>query len=372
MNAKFRYRLFFCIAFICSSLGAVHAQKISSVHKPLDFDYWLTLKEAQNAYESGDFGDALRYAENAKRQRKDISVWEVYVLDQTQKNARVRKSGDYIDDLLPVLKEKEYNDAVAIINKHVELRGKDFFHGRFSELQKWVADDYKYPEADFIIGKIYRLEGENSFAQQYLNEVCNNFDRLDIPAMRYDILYEMAELAKDQNDMEAYEKNLELILKDDDLYKDTRFMNALLRQINQNNATAVEKFFLLYRSSNDISIRALEELGQYYTKIGKPEKALQCVALGSIASVTKIEDILKDRLIDYTYISFPDLLTKAAQYNDILVWGNENRIWEMFYELARTAEGQNKLLFSQELFSILAKYDPEPYWRKEAEYHIRH
>ena len=371
MNAKFRCRLFFFIAFVCSSASAAYAQKINSVHKPSEFEYWLTLKEAQNAYESGDFGEALRRAETAKRQRRDVSVWEGYVLDQTQKNARVRKSGDFIDDLLPVLKEKEYNDAIAVINKHVELRGKDFFHGRFSEIQKWFAEDYRYPEADFIIGKIYRLEGENAFAQQYLDAVCENFNRLDIPDMRYDILYEMADLAKDQNDMEGYEKNLNLILKDDELYRDDRFMEALLRQINLNTAVAVEKFFLLYRSYNDISIRALEELGQYYTKIGKPDKALRCVALGSIASVTKIEEILKDRLIDYTYVSFPDLLTKASQYDDILVWGNENRIWEMFYEFARTAEGQNKLLFSQTLFSLLAKYEPEPYWRKEAEFCIR-
>lgn len=370
MNAKAIRILCFTLFLTFSHLN-VQAQKVNVVYKPSNFDYEYTLKMAQNAYEASNFGEAIRLAEIAKKERKEVSAWEAYILQQTQKNFLVRKAGDLLEDVIPVLESKNYIDAKNVVEKYISERGKSFFNNKFSEVQNWIIANNQYPEADFIIGRIYRLEGEYSFAKKYLDEAYSSAILLDVPDVKYDILYELAELSKSQGNMEEYEKNLQLVLKDDKLYRDKRFMDALIRFVDLNKADSVEKFFLLYRSDNDISISALGKLNQYYDKIGKQEEALRCISLACIASVTKIEEILKDRLIDYTYVDLPDLLLKASLYSDILAWGNENKIWEMFYNLAKTAEKQNKLIYSQTLFKILADYEPEPYWQKRAEYSIR-
>ncbi len=336
-------------------------------------DYWYVLKQAENSFAANDYGRALALAEEAKEKKQQVAEWEDRALDETQRSTKVRKVGDYIDDLLPVLKEKKYDNAVYVIESKLKLYGKDFFHGRFSELQAWVEKDYLYPEADFLIGKIYKLEGEFELSGEYLGRAYDNIGRLDIKEVKYDILYELADLADYREDGPEYEKMLLAVLADDKLYKDEGFMRALVRLINRGKvddkdgpAKAVEKFFLLYRSDNDISIQALEKLSTYYGGIGKNEKALSCAALGAVAAVTKIEDILKDRLIDYSYTTFVDLLDKASKYSDIIDWGNDNNIWELFYCLAKISRNYGQVQFADALFTILATYEPEDYWKLRA------
>lgn len=334
--------------------------------KPTGDEPWYILKQAQNCFENNDYGEAVKFAEDAKQKRLEYCQWESYILDQTQRSQQIRKAGDYIDEILLILQEKSYVEAVQIINEHFDRYGKDFFNSSFSKLKQWIENDYLYPEADFLLGKIYKLEGEFEFSASYLNRAYENRQRLDVPDVKYDILYELADLSELQGDDKRYEENLLSVLKDDSSYTNSGFLVALTRLINNNTKDSVEKFFLLYRSNNDISIRALYELGEYYTRMKQNEKALRCVALGSIAAVTKIEDILKNRLFDYSYTTFQDLLDKASKYDDVVEWGNSNNIWELFYNLAANAEISGKTVFSKTLFSILAEHEPEDYWKKRA------
>lgn len=362
-------RKFFICLFIfdCIFYSLVFAQHINSVRKPSGEEYWYILKQAQNAFDSTKYGDAIKLAENAKQKKKEIAEWQSFILDQTQKNYKVRKAGDYLEEILPILKDKNYNEAVSIINKNLELYGMDFFHGKFSELCKWVDSSYIYPEADYLIGKIYKLEGEADLAYQYLIRAYDNLLRLDVPDVKYDILYEMAEISEMKDDIENYEQKLLAVLMDDKFYTDEGFMNALVRIIEQNKVDSVNKFFLLYRSENDISIKALVLLNEYYSGLEQNDKAIRCAALGSIAAVTRIEETLKDRLIDYSYKGFSDLLEKATLYSDIVDWGNDNDIWKLFYNLAVTTNICGDKVFAKSLLSILTKYEPEEYWRKKSE-----
>ena len=332
-------------------------------------DYWYVLKQAENAFASNDYGRALALAEEAKEKKQQVADWEHLALDETQRSSKVRKVGDYLDELLPVLKERNYDNAVYVINSKLKLYGSDFFHGRFSELQAWVEKDYLYPEADFLIGKIYKLEGEFGLAGDYLQKAYDNIQRLDIGDVKYDILYELADLADYREDGPEYERMLLSVLSDDRLYLDEGFMRALVRLIgNRKDApdAAVEKFFLLYRSDNDISILALEKLSAYYSEVGKTEKALRCAALGAVAAVTKIEEVLKDRVIDYSYTSFVDLLRRSAGYGDIIDWGNDNNIWELFFTLAKVSRSYGQADFANALFAVLAQHEPEDYWKLRA------
>ncbi len=360
----FRYSfcavLFFIVLFPAFSLSS---------GKIKGDDYWYVLKQAENAFVSNDYGRALALAEEAKEKKKQVADWENFALDETQRSSKVRKVGDYLDELLPVLKERNFDDAVYVINSKLKLYGSAFFEGKFSKLQDWVQKDYLYPEADFLIGKIYKLEGEFDLAGDYLGRAYENIMRLDIKDVKYDILYELADLADYRENGPEYEQKLVAVLADDRLYKDEGFMGALVRLVsNQKDSPdkAVEKFFLLYRSDNDISIQALEKLSSYYIGIGQTEKALRCAALGSIAAVTKIEEILKDRMIDYSYTTFVDLLNKASGYGDIIDWGNDNNIWELFFVLAKVSRSFGQTDFAESLFSILAKHEPEDYWKLRA------
>ncbi|MCR5319075.1 MAG: hypothetical protein K6E22_12685 [Treponema sp.] len=357
-------------------------------------DYFLTLRYAQNAFENGDYGKALALAEKAKNERIKSVESELKILDQTQKIAAVRKAGDSLDDIMSELRQRNQAKAIEVIENYVYKYGKDKFDGKFSKLKEFIVRTKNFPESDFLIGKIYRLEGETSVAEEYMNKAYDKKDILNVPDLKYDILYELAEISKDKHDNDGYERYFKNILKDDKYYADEEpkdanvaksakeaipaensraihnkraYMNSIVRLIKTNRADSVEKFFLMYRNDSDISTKALAGLSDFYFKQGQNEKALRCSALGCITALTKIEEILKDRVTDYTYTSFSDLLKKASSYSDIVSWGNKNGIWQMYFNFAEIANSCGCKNFAQELFSILKDYEPEAYWKNRAE-----
>ena len=85
-----------------------------------------------------------------------------------------------------------------------------------------------------------------------------NADFLDIPAEKYEILYQMAYLAQQKNDNAEYEKYLLMILADDSLYyKNTVFCNAVMRTISSPaEKEPLKKFFSLYRVDSSNYLRA--------------------------------------------------------------------------------------------------------------------
>ncbi len=335
-------------------------------------DYWLTLKYAQTEFDNGNYGTALSLAEQAKDDRKTQSINELNTLEQIQKISAVRRAGDFLDEIKPILEKKGQSRALTIIKNYEEMYGSDFFEKRYSKLIEFLTKNEKYPEADFLIGKVYRLEGENALALKFMDEALRSSDMLSIPDVKYDILYELASIAKDQKNDEAYEKYMLSVLKDDKCYSDNitnpdrySFLTSLVRVMNpeKDKEAALTKFFLLYRNPNDISIQALAGLTDYYVRKNQRAKALRCAALGTITALTKIQDILEDRITDYSYTNLEDLLQKASMYSDIVDWGNRNGIWEMFYNLADVAYNNDCKVFALALLNILKDNEPEPYWR---------
>jgi len=378
------------VSLILASIFSVFCPYVFAKSNADENDYFLTLRYAQNAFENGDYGKALSLAEKAKTERIKVVERELKILDQTQKLPAVRKAGDYLYDIMPELKQRNQTKAIEIIENYLEKYGADRFNGKFSKLKEFLIRTKNFPESDFLIGKIYRLEGETSVAEEYMNKAYDKKDILNVPDLKYDILYELAEISKDKHDYDGYERYFKNILKDDKYYADVEpakssskdsaegdnsrsihnkraYMNSIVRLIKTNKADSVEKFFLMYRNDSDISTKALAGLSDFYFKQNENEKALRCSALGCITALTKIEEILKDRVTDYSYTSFADLLKNASAYSDIVSWGNKNGIWQMYFNFAEIAKSCGCNNFAQELFSVLKDYEPEAYWKNRAE-----
>ena len=60
------------------------------------------------------------------------------------------------------------------------------------------------------------------------------------------------------------------------------------------------------------------------------------------------------------------MLAKASMYSDIIDWGNDNNIWELFFCLAKISRSYGQTRFADALFSILSDYEPEDYWKLRA------
>ena len=167
------------------------------------------------------------------------------------------------------------------------------------------------------------------------------------------------------------------VLADDTMFTKTTFMNSMEKVIAGKDKASVERFFMLYRNESAYSLEALRKLASYYEELANKaqdqatartymSKSLKCTALGTIVAVTRIQETLEDRQTEYKYTTLSDLMKTASIYPDIVNWGNEKVVWEMFYNLADTAQRMGYSMFSYELFTILSKSIPEPYWADRA------
>ncbi len=386
----------FSLIFV-SSLASAQ----SSPKRPISGDYsWRILENANVAFDTARYGEAMDLANRAKDSRRAEIEWETYVLESALSPLAVRRAGDEFKEVLKVLNERDEKDAVALVNRYLKLHGESFFNESVSRMVEWVKSKIVYPEADFLIGKIYQLEGEYPMAYTFYEKARREREFLDIPDMQYEILYAMVNLARESGNSKDYEQSLRmvldsdgkilgagrassysasedyeqallLILDSDSKYKDDVFKSAFLRILDANKSSDVDRFFLLFRADVVGSLSALYELGNVYQSRGKEEQALECSALGSIEAFTHIHETLSERDTDYKFESFADFLSMCGRYNDILEWGEQNHVWELMFQMADRLERRGKSTIAQSFFEKMAKSMPVEYWRAEAASRLR-
>ena len=251
--AVFSFILFFCFDVFAAPRKPQKGQ-----------EEWRALQKAKDSFEKNDFGTAVKFADQAKVVRSQNAQWQTYILDETLKNSRVRRAGDSLERVSQVLNELKFTEALKIVSMHIEKHGADFFNGSYSKLIEFLSVYSHYPEADFLIGKIYKLEGEYSVALNYMKEAYDYSVNLDIPMEKYDLLYELAELSYDLENKDDYEKYLLAIASDDSVFTNSGYMDALLHIINSDSSDSLEKFFLLYRAEDASGLKAFVNLGKLY------------------------------------------------------------------------------------------------------------
>lgn len=339
---------------------------------PKGEESWRYLIKAQDAFDEGNYGDAVKYAETASSRQKQRSDWETNMLENLLKKREIRKNINSLEEILIQLKELELHEQIEIIENRIDEFGADSFG---NDLQTLIEKEAYYshcPEADFLLARIYRLEGEFELCFQYLTKAWNYHLNLRVPEQRFDILYELAQICHDMEDDDGYEKYLLLIMTENPFYTDENFMNAIIRFAQADNADGVEKFFMLYRNDSYRSLSALSALSQFYDEKKAGDKAMKCAALGCIIALTKIEETLKNRIIDYEYKTFAETIRLASSYSDIMEWAGKNGIWQLYLTLASSCVASGKINFGTRLYQILAVSLEDSYWKSMAESRLVH
>lgn len=330
---------------------------------------WKILQDAQLAFEMGNFGESIRLADAAKQQRKNEAEWAMYTIEQALKPVSVQRVGDDIAAVTKILSERNAEDALLIIHEVLLKYSSADLHDSITQLKEKIALFNEYPEADFLLGRLYTLEGEYAIADSYLLNAWRNCGILDIPNEKYDILYQMAYLAKLQKDNEKYEKNLLLIVADDNYVgsdgSDGSFIRAV-KQSLQSETMTIDKLFMLYRSKAYTSLDAYYQLAYYYAENDQNEKALTMSTLAALASFTRMHEALKERDMEYSYTTFLSYLEKTGRYYDIAEWGAKNGIWKGYFIYAQILYKNNKVKLAEEMLSNLSRYCPEDFWRNVA------
>jgi hypothetical protein len=407
---------FFVIALFLAALS-LHAAVTSGMQAPR-----RVLEQALIAFDSGEYGKALVLAEQARRRKKTEYDRYTQILVKAMTPRQVQNVGDDIIAVLDVLLSREEYDAAALITFFVDIKSLDFFHRRVSEIIDYLKKTAVFPEAEFLIGNVYRYEGELDLARQYYLRSWEQAYALDIPGQKYDILYQIADLGEMLGDDELFEQSLLLVLADDSYYNDAEglmlaslatgvevgssFYDSLLSALKRKYTP--DKIFEMYRSREYRSLRAYVSLAEFYRaggstggagsagtgsagnasggggstggadadagstggasggSAGADAKFLKTAALGSLTAFTRMYEALAAREPGYEWRGTADFFRASLRHRGIVEWSLDQSVWDCFYYFAEAALRAGMDGFAQELFALLAEVSPDPGVRSKA------
>ena len=329
-------------------------------------DFRKLFLDAQIAFDAQDFGQSLKLIELAKKARKERIDWELNTLKNSFRPAEVKYAGDSLITVKSVLLNKQDYDAIDIIDSYERFYGKNRFEDSVKKLLAFIETQYPYPEADFMAGKIYRLEGEYAFAHKFYSQAYRDAAVLDVPDEKYDILYALAENSLVQKRYEDYEKYLLLVAGLGNDYKNETLLDAMMNTIKSPKPDCMDKFFSLYRADNYRLLKAYYELAEYYSSAGEKQKTLKTAALCALTGFSRIYSIVLTRNPEFIFTGLSSLLKEASTYPDIVDWGVDNNVWKGFNFFAEECFRNECSVFAIKLYSVLKDCSPENYWKAEA------
>ena len=347
------------IISICSGLFA--AEKKAKIDESVE-----AYRMAIEAMDDQDYGKALKYSEDAILYRKQRIENQINKLKNSLSAKRVQAAGDHLDPVLNVLNNRKEYETAGIIEYYIKKKGKDYFENSVTKLLEYLEDSKDFPEAHKIIGDIYKLEGEYTYAEEYYMLALQRSDVLDIPDEKYEILYMLAEISRLENDLPKMETRLLNILAEDKNFRDSALKRSMKGTIAANKKDSMEKFFNLYRADSYNCIDAYNQLAEYYHNAEKLDKALDFACLAAITSFTRIIDILYSRNSVYEYENLEGFMQEASLYDDVVEWASRNSAWKSFNILASYSTEAGYTNFSQALLRVIARYTPEVYWQRDA------
>ncbi len=351
--------------FFLLTFSSLFSQVVPKKPESSEFS-WRILQDAQFAYDNGDIAMAMNLSNKAKANRVAESDYEVYILDVALSPLAVRRAGDDFDSVLAVLKERDQIEAISIINRYLELYGAKFFDYSVHKMEDWVKEKRVYPEADFLIGRIYRLEGEYKTALDFYEKARLESSFLDIPDQLYDILYEMADLMKHKGKAEEYKQALLLILDKDPNYKDLVLRRAMIKIIDANKASNVDRFFDLFRVSSPKTLIALYNISVIFEEEGETENSLFTSALGCVESLSHILNSISGRDSSYEFTTLADFFKKISEYEDISMWCEQNHFWDNLIAFCKKVSARGDVVYANATLEVIAKYSNDPYARAAA------
>ena len=108
-------KTFFACAF---SLAFSFAFPVTAPKHPDSMNVsWRVLENAQVAYDSTMYGEALNLANKAKESRRAEIEWENYILESALSPLAVRRVGDFFSDVLNILLLSQFSFRAGLLGQ---------------------------------------------------------------------------------------------------------------------------------------------------------------------------------------------------------------------------------------------------------------
>ena len=382
-------RLIFLIVFF-NIIAPVFAQRAVQ-------PWWLSLEQGKIKFRSKDYGTALLLFEDARRDRRAMyEQMERDIISLLSVN-EVRRIGDALDRVERYSYDRHYTAACAAFEELYYRIPKSSFNNSAASALKAFDKLKDYPEAEYWIGEIYRIEGEMSLALVQYRKAYDMREVLENAGFSVELQYKIAGVLKTRQDYNEMERTYLSIINN----LDTFWLNARSAESNHadntnndgRNSTPVPyaqasasfanqamtrtlenegigRFLEFYRYNNSIVEPAHRQLGFFYAATGRPTAQQHLMFAFLIQNSIIIEEITK-RQFDFKFTGLSALAEEINKNALLLSYIDEVEYYKTAYYLGASLYRNGKPAIARNFWEFLASQSQAGEWHSRASVQLR-
>jgi len=373
-----RCRNVFLITLLLSSVSL-------SAQQPVVPPWWLSLETGKQDFRAGDFGSALMLFEDARRDRRNMyERMERDVITLLSIN-EVRRIGDSLERVERYAKDRHYNAAAAAFSELYYRVPRDGFNN--SALSALAAFDRlkNYPEAEYWIGEVYRVEGELPLALSQYKKAYSMRDTAEDPGFGTLLQFKIAAI---HNTKQEYTEMIDVylaIINDSDKLWSNSGNNGDNAYVSDAQAAAsfarkamtitltdygINRFLELYRYNNSIAEQAHRFMGFYYAPRSRPS-AEQHLMFSFLIQNTVIIEEVKRRKFDFIFTDLSSLAQEIEKNPLLLSYIDEVEYYKTIYYFGVSLYWNGKSSSGRSLWEFLASQPRAGEWNNRAVMQLR-
>jgi tetratricopeptide (TPR) repeat protein len=314
--------------------------------------WWLSFEYGKQRFRAGDYGASLMLFEDARRDRR--AMYEqmerdlIHLLSQNE----VRRIGDSLDIVERYSRDHLYKAASAALEELYYRIPKSSFDNSAKAALAAFSKIKDYPEAEYWIGEIYKVEGELPLAlSQYRkaysihngNSSLYTTDTGFGVTLQYkiagihDTRQEYAEMIKVYesiiNDSDALWVNSSKTVSGDSIPYEQAYASfersAMTKTLTEQG---INRFLELYRYNNNTVEKAHRLLGYYYAVRGRPSAETHLMFAFLIQNTIIMEEI-KRHQYNFSFTTQKELRENHVRsLSELTEYINKNAILASYIE----------------------------------------
>ncbi|MDR2177253.1 MAG: hypothetical protein LBP20_04320 [Treponema sp.] len=357
-----------CCTLILLVLGVVIA------HGQEERPWWYIMERGKLLFRQGDYGGALLSFEDARRQRNDRYTGMEKDFINFLSNPEVRTLGDSLDIIEDYVEDRNYVDVRQVLDElYYRFPREDLQNSALRALEE-LGKFKDYPEAEYWIGEVYRVEGELGLALGQYQKALTLSAQFEDPNFEIDLLYKTADLYRARQDFKRMEETLLKIVEGnnfqgqpwDPLWSGSsgEFTRTSMTRILENSGPI--RFLVMYRYNNGSVERAHRLLGFYYYAFNRYNRAAEHLMFAFlIQNSVLIEEVRRDRY-DFVFESLENLLDSLGRRTDLLEYVTQSEYYRCAYYLGNSLYGIGRESSARILWTFLGGRDRIGEWRSLA------
>ena len=355
--------------------------------------WWLSLEQGKLKFRSGDYGSALLFFEDARRQRR--AMYEQMERDFINflSIREVRGIGDALDWVERYSRERHYTAAYTALEELYYRVPKASLDNSAAAALEAIGKLKDYPEAEYWIGETYRVEGELSLALAQFRKAYAMRDLFEDSGFSTELSYKISSVLMIRQEYNEMIRILQSIITDFDTlwsnaaraeggyteigternpvpYAQASASFAVQAMTHTLENEGINRFMELYRYNNSTVEQAHRLLGFFFAVTGRPSAQQHLMFAFLIQNTIVIEEI-KRRQYDFT---FTDLAAIAEEINKnpvLLSYIEKVEYYKTAYYLGSSLYQNGKTAIARNLWTFLAAQPQAGEWRNRALIQLR-